>query len=122
MINWIASPIITQEVEVNLISAERPQAGGSITKIPLDFDLPDGTNSAIIQVELNEGNKLVIDQEKLINSNQSDVYLIRLTEEEIKSGELAWELQIRNSDSLRSKLTGKLQILASSRENLKITI
>ena len=38
MINWIASPIITQEVEVNLISAERPQAGGSITKIPLDFD------------------------------------------------------------------------------------
>ena len=100
MINWIASPIITQEVEVNLISAERPQAGGSITKIPLDFDLPDGTNSAIIQVELNEGNKLVIDQEKLINSNQSDVYLIRLTEEEIKSGELAWKLEIKIQKAL----------------------
>ena len=27
MIDWIATPIITQEVEVNLISAERPQAG-----------------------------------------------------------------------------------------------
>ncbi len=124
-INWLPSPFLNEDPDINLELPIEVQRSGEETLVPIEFDLPKGTQSYKIVIDLPTGSKLKIDGLEISSTMRTGSEVkqsqFTITLQKQESVELATSLNmvVTSDESHRGDFDGNISMYASARSSLE---